>query len=98
MRDHCCDQMRGELQVVPESRGSTAPDRPVSYDPVFDEYRLAWHDSDSSGVPILHCPWCGRRLPDSKRDQWYTALQALGLGPDDPRLPERFHGDTWWRD
>ena len=88
--------MRSDLQVVPESSRSIAPDRPVTYDPVFDEYRLAWHDWDSSGAPIRHCPWCGRRLPESKRDKWYTALQALGLSPDDTRLPARFRSDTWW--
>lgn len=88
--------MRRELQVVPETNGSMAPDRPVAYDPVFDEYLLAWHDLDSCGIPILHCPWCAQRLPDSKRDQWYTALETLGLSPDDPGLPERFRSDSWW--
>jgi len=90
--------MRSELQVVTESSGPIAPDRPVTYDPIFDEYHLAHHHTHLSSVPILHCPWCGRHLPDSKRHQWYTALQALGLNPDDPRLPERFRSDTWWTD
>jgi hypothetical protein len=94
MRRHCCAELDGHLQVIAEP-SEASPDRPVSYDPVFDEYLLG---AGAAGLPvrIVVCPWCGHRLPASKRDRWYAELDRLGLDPDDPELPPALHSDAWW--
>jgi hypothetical protein len=53
----------------------------VAYSLVFDEYGIVVHDGGKSYVRIDFCPWCGTRLPESKRDQWFEALEAMGIDP-----------------
>ncbi|QFT52829.1 hypothetical protein FIU96_19450 [Marinobacter sp. THAF39] len=74
------------------------PDVLVSYIPKFDEYGLIIHDGGSSSLQISFCPWCGLRLPDSKRDAWFDKLEALGFDdPSEQRIPEEFNTDAWYR-
>jgi hypothetical protein len=98
VRDHCCDAMRTLLEVMGEPMSVIASDRPVVYDPVFDEYRLVWSNWTAERALIVHCPWCGVRLPSSKRARWFAELDRLGLRPDDPDLPARLKTDAWWSD
>jgi hypothetical protein len=88
--------MDGHLQVTTVPAPHVVGDRPVVYDAVFDEYRL----TSGTGVPdaavLAACPWCGTRLPPSKREDWFRELDRLGVGPDDPSLPERYRTDAWW--
>ena len=74
------------------------PDVLVSYIPKFDEYGLIIHDGGSSSLQISFCPWCGLRLPDSKRDAWFDKLEALGFDdPSEQGIPEEFNTDAWYR-
>ena len=98
MRTHCCEQMRAHVQAVSEPAALVAADRAVLYDLVFDEYCLAGQGMTLSAEVLTWCPWCGRRLPPSKRERWFDELAREGLGPDDPDLDERFRTDAWWRD
>ena len=73
------------------------PDCLVHYAAKFDEYGLIIHDGGSSSVSIGFCPWCGARLPDSKRDRWFDELEALGFDdPTDQEIPERYRSDAWF--
>jgi hypothetical protein len=87
--------MEGHLHATAEP-SEVSPDRPVTYDPVFDEYLLRGGAAQLP-VPIAVCPWCGHRLPSSKRDRWFAELDRLGLCADDPELPAALRGDAWWR-
>jgi hypothetical protein len=64
---------------------------------VFDEYGIFIHDGGSSLTLINFCPWCGSKLPESKRDRWVEELEKLGF--TDPFLrddiPEEFKTDEW---
>ncbi len=45
------------------------------------------------------CPWCGRRLPDSKRERWFAELEKLGVdSPLVDKLPAPFDSDQWYRE
>lgn len=88
--------MRTHLQVRTDCSTPAAADRPVLYDPVFDEYRLVAVGLMADRAVILRCPWCGVVLPSSRRDQWFDELAQLGISPDDPLLPGRFRSDAWW--
>ena len=74
------------------------PDNLIWYSPRFDAYSIPIRDGGGSSVSIAFCPWCGAHLPDSKHSRWITELENLGISePDDPRIPEEFQTDRWWR-
>lgn len=56
---HCCDMMRYYIDHE---------DRVIYYWARFDEYLVPVHDGGTSGIQMRFCPWCGTRLPVSKRD------------------------------
>ncbi len=43
-------------------------DTPIIYIKKFDEYGIKIWDGGSSSLIISFCPWCGQKLPNSKRD------------------------------
>jgi hypothetical protein len=63
----------------------------------FREYGLLVHDGGESIIVIEYCPWCGVRLPESLRDEWFDQLEGLGVDPDCENVPEAFLIDAWWR-
>ena len=81
---HCCNPMREPLTRVCEQHVANrfhCPDALIDYAPKFDEYSLIVHDGGSSLVPIAFCPWCGAKLPESKRDRWFEEMRARGIDP-----------------
>jgi hypothetical protein len=70
---------------------------PVAYDARFDEYSIQVPGGASRQL-LWYCPWCGERLPRSRRDEWFDALEARGIDPIDDPIPEPFQSDAWWRD
>lgn len=56
---HCCDEMKHNLDDE---------DDVLYYWEAFDEYLIPVHDTGSSGILIRYCPWCGAKLPPSRRD------------------------------
>lgn len=76
-------------------------DQLVRYNARFDEYGLPIRDGQdgaaSSAVSVSFCPWCGTRLPESRRDAWFDHLNALGIDPATDALPEAFTTSDWWR-
>lgn len=94
--DVCCTRMSDMLQSRGERDPFADPDVLVHYDPKFDEHGLIIHDGGSSTVGIEYCPWCGRRLPESRRDVWYDRLEALGLDPDEDEVPEEYKSTAWY--
>lgn len=72
------------------------PDALIAYIPKFDEYGILIHDGGTAKASISFCPWCGTKLPDSRRDQWFGELERLGLDPDTDELPVRMMDAGWW--
>jgi len=74
------------------------PDILISYSPRFDEYSIAVRDGGTSAVVIRYCPWCGVRLPESKRQNWFDELSALGYtGFHSDDIPARYGTDEWYK-
>ena len=86
-------QLTQECEIHPDIYD--CPDNLVSYIPKFDEYGINIHDGGSAFSLIQYCPWCGQRLPDSKRDAWFAEIRSWGFEPDSDDLPERFRSDAW---
>ena len=74
-------------------------DTPVIYVRKFDEYGLKIFDGGSSFIEIKFCPWCGERLPESKRDKWFDELEKLGIKyPLTEKVPDKYLTDEWYKD
>ncbi|MGI9227532.1 MAG: DUF6980 family protein [Gammaproteobacteria bacterium] len=85
---HCCEEM--ELHL-------TQDELHIQYIPKFREYGISCkHDGVTGFQLIEYCPWCGKSLPESLRDKWFSELEALGFEPEDPRLPKKYLFDEWW--
>jgi len=102
MSEHhwCCEAMALQVTHKCDTHSDLAEcgDVVVIYTPEFDEYGIPYRDGGASMQTISFCPWCGTRLPESKRPRWFDELARLGF--DDPfiqEIPEEFRTDTWWR-
>ena len=98
MANHCCERMKIELarDCGPGVSRSSCPDALIAYGAKFDEYGIVVHDGGASAVAIHYCPWCGQRLPASKRDHWFDELEALGVDPLRGPIPAEYETDLWW--
>jgi hypothetical protein len=67
----CCDQMAENLSVKCDIHVDEyeCPDCLIAYSRKYNEYGIIVHDGGTSYVLILYCPWCGAKLPESKREQ-----------------------------
>ena len=75
------------------------PDALVHYLAKYDEFGIPIHDGMKMSYAILSfCPWCGARLPVSKREAWFDELEAQGIDPSQDDIPEKFQTDQWWRE
>lgn len=100
MKSHCCQGMeqKANYKCIEHSNPFDCPDNLIYYNEQFNEYGLIIHDGGNSSLHIDYCPWCGRKLPDSKRDLWFDMLEQLGY--DDPfeqDIPRQFKTDEWYR-
>lgn len=101
MHHHCCDEMRYHVFETDLTNGSDAENKIVYFSPCFREYGIPVMDGctqvASSYIIIRHCPWCGKELPDSKREEWFDALEKLGY--DEPLvqdIPQKFRTSAWY--
>jgi hypothetical protein len=97
---HCCDVMQHQVDYRCDQHHDPfdCPDNLIHYSDKFDEYGIIIHSGGSSYRSISFCPWCGSRLPGSKRDRWFEELEALGF--DDPLqqdIPLKYESGEWHR-
>lgn len=100
MTSHCCPEMREQVSFQCDRHKDVfeCPDALVAYAARYDEYGLVIHDGGASVRLISHCPWCGRKLPESRRSQWFDELKALGFDePTVQEVPEKYKTDAWYR-
>jgi hypothetical protein len=70
----------------------------VGYIPKFREYGILYSDGTSDIQLIRYCPWCGTRLPESLRGEWFDAIETMGLEPDDENIPKEYLSEEWYSD
>ncbi|CEN28337.1 hypothetical protein GYN16_10500 [Lactococcus piscium] len=45
----------------------------------------------------LTIPWCGKKLPESKLDDYMAILETLDIyGIGDEKIPDELKRDDWW--
>lgn len=83
---HLCETMR----VV-----ALGEDPLIQYSDRFREYGIPY--GDGSYQVLGYCPFCGMKLPDSLRDEWFTTIRGMGLEAGDRRIPDDYRSGEWWR-
>ena len=62
---HIAEQVTRTCEQHPDPHD--CPDILIVYFSKYDEYGIPIRDGGSSIVTIHFCPWCGTKLPESKR-------------------------------
>ena len=94
----CCTAMAAALDFTCDQHADPfeCGDGLIVYHEPFDEYGIVVHDGGASYVVIQHCPWCGTRLPDSRRDSWFDALDAIGIdSASADNVPAEYLTSVW---
>lgn len=92
-----------DYALFPELFDWIADGAVVYYEPALREFSVPNADGVSAHL-LRYCPLTGRRLPPSLRDEWFDALQAMGvlpvneIPPTDFVAPPAYRSDGWWRD
>lgn len=95
---HFCKDMKRNYFILhsKESMSKEIEDRLVIYIPHFQEYGLPIYDGGSSYVLIKYCPWCGAKLPKSRRNKWLSKMSELGYtSPFSQNIPEVYLLADW---
>ncbi|MBN2016591.1 MAG: hypothetical protein JW794_00410, partial [Candidatus Cloacimonetes bacterium] len=90
--------MKREVEFVCPTCKDTlqCPDKLIYYSSIFDEYGFLIHDGSGTYELIGFCPWCGSKLPESKRDKWFDELGELGYyDPLNQEIPEKYKCSKW---
>jgi hypothetical protein len=69
-KKYCCGTMKYQLNLRCDQHPDPLDcvDQLIYYSPKADQYGIIIHDGGSSFSVIQYCPWCGARLPESKRE------------------------------
>ena len=96
---HCCIEMEGytEFHCKAHQTPYNCPDQLMAYNAKFDEYGIIIHDGGTSLIYVSFCPWCGKKLPESKRDEWFDIIDELGIDPAIDEIPTTYLSDEWYR-
>jgi hypothetical protein len=74
----------------------------IRNDSAWREYMI--DDRRAHAVQLLQfCPWCGSKLPERLREEWFTLAEELSgkgedfdLPTDEGLLPAGMFTDEWW--
>lgn len=96
----CCESMEYFCGPVTENAADCSlSDAIMIYIDKFDEYGIIVHDGGESFIGIQYCPWCGKKLPDSKREEWFRQLEKLGFdSPLEEDIPEKYKTGVWYQE
>ena len=83
----CCKDMQIHLSYQHHN---------LYYNEVIDEYGICVVESRSY-IVINYCPWCGKKLPPSKKYAWFNELEEMGyenpIFRDD--IPDEYKSAKW---
>lgn len=101
--DFCCYDMYDNL-IGPDKDGCELH---FEYDPISRGFSIDYKEECGGGMQtIFFCPWCGSKLPKELLSEYEEEIsKELGfsfadsdiVGSDDPRIPEEFRTDQWWK-
>ena len=98
LKSLCCDAMRAALDF--ECAQCETPfdcnSSHLVYNAVFDEIGVIGRTDTAQYLLISHCPWCGKKTPKSRRDDWFDTLEEKGFDdPNHQEIPAEFLSAQW---
>lgn len=90
---HCCSRMDTFLEE---------PNTSIFYSDAARDYYIA-PKKNAIGQPLIYCPWCAQKLPESLRYKYYNILESeygivIRLGMEKSKgFPKEFKSDEWWK-
>jgi hypothetical protein len=72
--------------------GST--DKRIYWSSIFDEYGLICQPS-AEILQVKHCPFCGTKLPQSRRNAWVERLEMEGWNTWGDPIPSELLSPDW---
>jgi hypothetical protein len=97
---HCCQALKDavEFRCTQHPAVADCSEYVLGFDGKFDEYGIWIHDGEAgaahSVIAIGYCPFCGLRLPQSRRNSWFDRLDELKLEPEE--APDSMRRYGWW--
>ena len=89
--NNCC----GQLKLLLEDKKTS-----IGYEDKFREYYIEMKQSNSYQI-INYCPWCGKKLPTSLRDEWFDILEEdyniEDVIKEENKIPKEFKSGFWWK-
>lgn len=87
--EFCCEDMKNNVN----------DSQLIHYSETVDEYGIKVWEDNCSSILISFCPWCGKKLPISKREQWFAELEEKGFENPlfDDNIPASYKNGDWWK-
>jgi len=82
----CCKEME---HAVKDS------EHPLYYSSAYKEFGIKLSSGYEYSI-LKYCNWCGSKLPDSKRDEWFYSLEKQGIDPWENDIPIHYLSSSWW--
>lgn len=76
------------MKIHPENE-----DNLINYSEKWNEYNM--NVDNNIQQRIYFCPWCGERLPESQRDNWFDELESMGIDPMNDEIPIEYQSEEW---
>lgn len=102
----CCNDMENNIYHIDQKDNfdkNDQNDQAVYFSSKFNEYGIPIHDGENgratSYILIQYCPWCGKKLPDSMREEWFERLESLGFESpfeDFDKIPSEYKSSEWY--
>ena len=96
-KKHCCAEMTEQVNAIwPKAKNplSGSTDQRIYWSPVFNEYGLICQPS-AEILKIKFCPFCGKKLPKSRREKWFKQIKISGWENFDDPIPKSFLRHDW---
>ena len=88
IKDQCCNDLKFHMEEM---------EKLIIYLPTDRSYLI--RINNHIGQEIKFCPWCGSKLPENLTEARAKIIfDEMNLDSyEDPRLPEEFKTDEWWK-
>lgn len=92
---HCCDSMEVIVNTTCDMHGDDCPDKFIIFSEQFNEYGINIYGTPAVSN-IKFCPYCGKKLPKSKRKKFYNTMKKLGIDTNEDKIPKKYRHYGWW--
>ena len=98
MAKHCCKTM--DFFVFEDNKTmeeAALEDKLICFRANIQEYGIPCIGCSDSYYRLSYCPWCGKKLPKSRRIKFLKILRKKGFEPfEDDDIPQEYKTSEWY--